>query len=416
MKKKILRIAALLCTVRLFECSVAMSESNYFGRDAGKPWYDEMLARALLLAGNNQRLIRVIERAQAGEDITIATIGGSITEGAGASQYADCYASRFVQGFSQRYGAGSESNVHFINAGVGGTPSTFGFMRYENDVVGRTHDSDDLPDLVVIEFAVNDYNEPTKHRCYESMLKTILSQPNDPAVILLFSVFQDGGNLQDSLLPIGKAYDITMVSIRTGAYPLIGKEWSKEQFFSDAYHPTSLGHAVMADCLLYAVETAIAQKPSTQDINLDISPIYGDDFIGLQTIYAGRVPENIQLDRGGFMHDDRYSYRNAPVGRICGENFHHAAGDSKEPLTFTATFKKLLIAFRATSDADYGRAQIRIDGQIVAVIGGGPDKWGQSETILAYDKSTAAEHSVIIEMTSRTTEKKFTITAIGIVP
>ena len=138
--------------------------------------------------------------------------------------------------------------------------------------------------------------------------------------------------------------------------------------------------------------------------------------MGLQTIYAGRVPENVQLDRGGFMHDDKHSYQNAPVGRVCGENFHHATGDSKEPLTFTATFKKLLIAFRATNNSDFGRAQVKVDGRIAAVIGGGPDKWGQSEVILAFDASTAAEHTVMIEMTNRTAEKKFTITAIGIVP
>ena len=416
MIKKIIRIAALLCTVMLLGGGAAMSESSYFSHDAGKAWYDEMLARALLLTGNNLRLLQVIERTQAGEDITIATIGGSITEGAGASKYAECYASRFVKGFAMRYGTGDGSNVHFINAGVGGTPSTFGLMRYANDVVGRVRDSDGLPDLVVIEFAVNDYNEPTKHRCYESLLKTILSQPNAPAVILLFSVFQNGGNLQDSFLPIGRAYDVMMVSIRDGAYPLVGKEWTKVQFFSDEYHPTSMGHAVMADCLLYAVETAAAQEPSAQDINLDIPPVYGDDFMGLQTIYAGRVPEDLQLDRGGFVHDDRRSFQNLPVGRVCGENFHHAAGDPNEPLTLTATFKKLLIAFRATNEADFGRAQVKVDGRTVVVIGGGPDKWGQSEVILAYDASTAAEHTVVIEMTNRTSEKKFTITAIGIVP
>ena len=75
-----LRITVLLCVVMLFGCGIAISESSYFGHDAGKAWYNEMLARSLLLAGNNLRLKRVIERAQAGEDITIATIGGSITE------------------------------------------------------------------------------------------------------------------------------------------------------------------------------------------------------------------------------------------------------------------------------------------------------------------------------------------------
>jgi hypothetical protein len=67
--------------------------------------------------------------------------------------------------------------VRFVNAGVGGTPSTFGLMRYQRDIADRVQDADGLPDLVIVEFSVNDYQEPTGHRCFESLVKTILSQP-----------------------------------------------------------------------------------------------------------------------------------------------------------------------------------------------------------------------------------------------
>lgn len=39
-----------------------------------------------------------------------------------------------------------------IKAGVGGTPSELGMIRFDRDVLRR----EEQPDLVVIEFAVND--------------------------------------------------------------------------------------------------------------------------------------------------------------------------------------------------------------------------------------------------------------------
>ena len=190
MLKRIL-CGALVMMLMMGGCA-AMGENVYFSNADRAEWYQDMLKDGMMSLGNNRRLKNVIRRAQAGEEITIATIGGSITEGAGAKTYQECYASRFAQGFAARYGAGDGSNVRLVNAGVGGTPSTFGLMRYQRDIVDRVQDADGLPDLVIVEYSVNDYQEPTKHRCFESLVKTILSQPNSPAVILLFAVFRGG--------------------------------------------------------------------------------------------------------------------------------------------------------------------------------------------------------------------------------
>lgn len=415
-------VKRVLCLMLALICvggSTAMSEQIYYSGSADESWYADMLAQGQMALGNNLRLKRVIEHAKAGEEITVALIGGSITEGAGASQYEQCYACRFAQGFAQRYGAGDGANVHFINAGVGGTPSTFGLMRYDRDVVSRVQDPDGLPDLVVVEFAVNDYGEPTNHRCYESLVKKILSQPNDPAVILLFSVFQGGFNLQDQLKIVGKRYDLMMVSIKDAAYPHVGKEWTQEQFFFDQYHPTSLGHGVMADCLLAAVEAAAGQETSATDIDMTVSPAFGTNFTGLKTIFADGDHSGIQLERGGFAHDDLRSYANRPVGRVCGPNFCHSETDTAEPLRFTATFRNLLVAWRAwnsASETNYGPAEILVDGQVVCTLSGAPDKWGQSEVVLAFNDRESLEHTVEIRMAEGAENKRFTVTCIGYTP
>lgn len=415
MKKRIW--AGVVCLMMILNIGgmAAMGEAAYFAKDGQAAWYQEALTDGVLRLGNNLRLKQVIERARAGETITVAAIGGSITEGAGASRYEDCYAYRFYKGFAERYGAGDKKNVHFINAGVGGTPSTFGLMRYERDVTGRVHDADGLPDLVIVEYAVNDYNEPTRHRCYESLVKTILSQENAPAVILLFAVFENGFNLQEELKKVGETYDLMMVSVKDAAYAHVGREWTKKEFFADQYHPTSLGHAVMADCLLAAVDRAEQSETAVQDIDLDAGSAYGVDYMGMKTVYGEGEYPDIRLERGGFAGDDTGAYRNAPVGRVCGKNFYHSALASNEPLRMTAVFKKLLIAWKASPSEQFGEAEILVDGKVRRTLKGAADKWGQSEVVMIWDAREAAEHTVEIRMAEGSESKSFTITCIGYV-
>ena len=412
MKKwvSVLMVLMLLCV------STAWGEEKKTMFD--EEWYRQALQDSVMSVGNNARLKKVIERAQSGEVITLATIGGSITEGAGASSYKECWASRFHIRFRTEYGAANGSNVCFVNAGVGGTPSPFGYMRYQREVVNRVPaaDTDGLPDVVVIEFSVNDWGEPTGHKCFEALVRTALAQPNEPAVILLFAVFRNGWNLQDELKKIGETYDLMMVSIRDGAFPEVGKHWTEKEFFYDEYHPTSLGHVIMADCILMAIDAANRAETSEKDADPKAGPVFGTEYTGLRTIYAGRETEGVAVERGGFAHDDKSSYANTPVGRVCGENFFHNAGDSAEPLKITATFSKLLVAWRAVSGSDYGRAQVLVDGKVTATLFGGEGKWGQSEVVLAFSGKEAAEHTVEIRMAEGSENKKFTITCLGIAP
>ena len=407
MKKwvSVLMILMLLCV------STAWGEEKKTMFD--EEWYRQALRDSVMSVGNNARLKKVIERAQNGEVITLATIGGSITEGTGASSYKECWASRFHIRFRTEYGAANGSNVCFVNAGVGGTPSPFGYMRYQREVVNRVPaaDTDGLPDVVVIEFSVNDWEEPTKHRCFESMVKEILDAPNEPAVILLFAVFRNGFNLQNDLRRIGKNYDLMMVSIKDGFYGHFGKELKKEGFFSDEYHPTSLGHRIMTDCLMQAVtEAAEAETDAAPD--LDVKPVYGTDFMGLKTIFGDTETEEFTVDRGGFPGSDSGSYHNQPVGWVCGKNFYHNVKDPMDPLTVRGVFRKCLVAWKATNSASFGAAEILIDGRVVKTVKGGKDKWGQSEVVLVLDEKEAAEHTLEIRVTEE--GKAFTVTAIGL--
>ena len=404
MKKLLLLLMALM----MIGGSRAMAEYTE------EVWYTEALKESVVSAGNNLRLKNVIERAQKGEQITIGTVGGSITEGALASSYEECWAMRFASLFGETYGTDGGGNVALVNSGVGGTPSPFGYMRYGRDILARVPESDPdgYPDLVVIEYAVNDWAEPTGCRCYESMVKEILSQPNRPAVILLFSARNDGWNVQNELQKIGERYDLLMVSVRDGLYKHLDRDFPKKNFYRDEYHPNSTGHAMMADAMMAAVADALAAETAETDIDLSVKPVYGTDFMGLKTIYGDSVPDGITVERGSFDKVDKTTYSNKPVGQVCGKNFCHGTASGTEPMRITGVFGKCLIAWKAAAESTYGTAEIRVDGEVKAVLKGGSGKWGQSEVALVLDEQEAREHTVEIRVKEE--GKRFTITAVSV--
>ena len=132
----------------------------------------------------------------------------------------------------------------------------------------------------------------------------------------------------------------------------------------------------------------------------------------LKTIFGDTEAEGCTVERGGYTSSDQETYRNKPVGWVCGKNYFHDMANSDDPLRVTGTFSKCLIAWKASPEASWGEAEILVDGKTVMTLKGGAGKWNQSEIVLPLDEAEAAEHTVEIRMTEK--GKRFTITAIAI--
>lgn len=117
-------------------------------------------------------------------DLVIAYLGGSITEGAGATgsnRYATQLTNRY---FKTKY---PSKNVIEVNAGVGGTPSDLGLFRMAKDVSSKN------PDVVFVEFAVNDTgrDEKTVKQNMEGIVRQLSRLPKQPVVIFLYTAKAD---------------------------------------------------------------------------------------------------------------------------------------------------------------------------------------------------------------------------------
>lgn len=384
--------------------------------EVGSRAYERMIARSCLSVGNNFRLKELLRRARAGEEVTLAFLGGSITQGAGAIPIQqECYSRKTFEAFRARYGA----NARYIKAGVGGTPSETGMMRYARDI---TRDGTVRPDLVVLEFAVNDSSDETEGVCYESLVKTILDEPWKPAVVLLFAVFANDWNLKDRLAPIGWRWQLPMVNVLEAVSPEFGKPagervLTKRQYFYDQYHPSNLGHTIMADSLLYLLDRADAEQISPE-IPYDFPPHYGTDFAHIRFFDRKDALPGAVITPGSFTETDDDlqcvpfddAQENTPEFPY---NWSKGSGDA--PFRLELTCSKLVLECKDTAREDFGCAEVRVDGELVRTINPREAGWTHCHTVILFNKRETRPHTVELRMTEADREKRFTILGFGAV-
>ena len=273
-----------------------------------------------------QRLKSFLARAEKGEELTVAFLGGSITQGSLASTPETCYAYRVYEWFRKTY---PQSAFHYVNGGIGGTNSHYGVSRAVTDVLMYQ------PDLVIVDFSVNDVSgsegfdltgaaqDDFFAETYEGTLRRLLAWPSAPAVLLLCNIqYSDGMTMEDTHVRIARHYGIPHVSIRDSIYSDLKKGcFALSDISPDGLHPNTHGHALIAEEIIRKVQE-IAQMPS--------API------------PDTLPDPVTLNR--FEHAERLTIRNA-CPRLNG--FH---ADTREKTKLLDHFKNGWIG-RRTGDA-----------------------------------------------------------------
>ena len=387
------------------------------------PEYQEMLKKSLMQTGNNLRVKRAIEKARRGEDVTVAFIGGSITQGAGAIPINNqCYAWKTFERFCKLCGRGTEENVHYVKAGVGGTSSELGMVRYERDVCD---DGKIKPDLIIVEYAVNDEGDETKGHSYDSLVRKILLSEQKPGVILLFAVFAYDWNLQERLAPVGEAYKLPMVSVKDCVVEQFykkagaGRVLTKNQFFYDVYHPSNYGHTVMADAIEYLLKTVDKMPMDGEEPDYgDIKAPYSAEFQNLKLLDRTHGEAAVRIDCGDFSGTDKELQaverdRNLFTTPEFPNNWMHTSGS--RPFVMDIVCSALLIVAKDSGSPLAGCIDAYVDGEKVRTVNPREVGWTHCNALILFRNGEKKQHHVEICMQNGDEEKQFTILGFGYV-
>ena len=306
----------------------------------------------------------VIKKAMSGQSVTVAALGGSITEGFYSSVPEKSYAGIMAKWWKDKFPG---TTINYINAGIGATDSYLGLHRAKRDVL--SHD----PDFIIVDFTVNDTAEPFYEKSYERLIQTLLTAKSRPAVVLLFMTMEDGTNAQEFHSRVGEKYKLPMINygnvvlaeIEAGQY-----KWA--DISPDDIHPNDKGHEIAG---------------------------------GLVCTYLNRLYDECRVEGIGNILDGESITPESLSGWEKADlhpHLHHGwLGDSESgELEFELEFANFGITYWKAIDGTFGKAEIYIDGKCEKVLDGNfPDGWGdfgRSDEVYTSDKKE--KHHVTVKV------------------
>lgn len=387
--------------------------------------YSKMVKGSVFSTGNNARLKTAIQKARDGKDVSLAYIGGSITEGGGYNPNSACYAEVSAKAFAKKYGVNEGKNVHFINAGMSGTPSDIGIIRYNRDVVDRLPEGSSHPDVLFIEFAVNDAGCETKGGAYEGLIRQALKSGS--AVVLVFSVFNNLNRVEEmNYRKYGVAYDLPMISTADAIKDVYQEPGFYDWFYNDTLHPNANGYKLMADCILELMDRVDKEEAEADNAtNVDsIQAVTSSSFEGIKmidsTTTADSDPAINAINAGGFSSKDnnvptyQYLYNGIKGEKWFPNNWMYAGNGTNDPLTIEVNCQTFMLVYKETSENAYGSADLYVDGVKKSTLHcHNSSGWNNGKVCIALQEKESAMHKIELKMAAGDEAKKFTLYAIG---
>ena len=203
-------------------------------------------------------------------EFRIAYLGGSITEGAGASDKTRRWSTQITEYLNSL----SLGNTVFkeINAGIGGTNSAYGMMRLCRDVISQA------PQAVFIDFSLNDASdeEITSAQMYEGIIRRLMEMPIVPYVICIGVVPNREFEFKTELhKKIAAHYGLQYIDVKAAinkAYgeAAPGKNTARDALFRpDNTHPVEAGYDFYTEAIKKELSGESFKKPCGEPIDKD---------------------------------------------------------------------------------------------------------------------------------------------------
>ena len=334
--------------------------------------YQKFLDESIYREGNNVRIANAMRKALAGEEITIAAIGGSITEGAGSGDTGEDgtegkgdvnkrYANLVKDWWETNF---PDAKINYVNAGIGATTSLLGVNRVEEQVLEYN------PDFVVVDFSANDNSGDTLYRdTYENLIRRLLESEKEPGVLAVHfgptvssdydqGIYTKGVNSFLSHIQSEIFYDIPSIDVFETVWKYIDEgAISWPDFGSDYIHPNAAGHRIAASCINNYLDKVL------EDI----------DNIGTE---APELPSNFFWGSDIYMNATALDSTDITLTENTGfapSSYPHWTGwktskDQTAEMTFTLENCKVFTMMRRTAASGDGYFEVYIDDDLYTTV------------------------------------------------
>lgn len=194
-------------------------------------------------ADSRRNIGRFFAKLRAGKEVTIAYFGGTISSGAGDGTKGT-YRTLITDHLRKRY---PQAKIREINASVPNTGSLYGSMRARRDVIAHK------PDLVFIEFAVDDASEKEHvvKRAIEGVIRQFLTVSQPPELVLLYATSAARNSCVDWHETIASYYRLPSINLQEHVWSLIDAgKLTPSSFWKDGILPLDAGNKIYAEAII----------------------------------------------------------------------------------------------------------------------------------------------------------------------
>lgn len=357
-------------------------------------------------------LANFFAKAREGAELTVAYFGGSITAANGWRPQTTAW-------LKERY---TKARFTEVNAAIGGTGSDLGVFRLQQDVLSHR------PDLVFVEFAVNDGGAPPEqiYRCMEGIVRQI--RRADPATDICFVYTMHNGMLGDlaeGRLPrsasamefIADHYGIPSIHLaQEAARRVIAGEWvftsPKAEVPADPAKDIPVRTAFAPDSCHPFAETG--HRLYTEAIGRSFKAMESLGRPGPYPLPAPFTPDNHEAAKLiplslGILGDGwhKLDVQNDPLGKRFRNRLPVMWRADKPGATLTFTFRGRSAAIYDLLGPDGGELEVRVDDRPARLVKrfDAYCTYHRLGTTRVLSETEPADHTVTIRLTGNTFDK-----------
>lgn len=211
----------------------------------GEDRYGKALSDCVVNTADGQALARIMQQ----DTVKLAFLGASVSIGYHASPngYGRCFPD-----FLEEYFRSAGKRVEAVNMAVSGTNCLTGMM------ITQLFIKEQQPDIVFVEYSINEQSHPIGLEKYESLLRMLLGLEKRPVVTPVSVFNRDGYSCEEYMLHFAKMYGNPMVGLKRSLYPLIQSgELPMDVYTEDEGHPHVDGHEFIAKAIWLTIQRSI---------------------------------------------------------------------------------------------------------------------------------------------------------------
>ena len=278
------------------------------------------------------------DKLRAGKQVTVAYIGGAVTQGAGASDAnKTSYRALVNSWLRSRF---PNSKINELNSAIGGTTSLYAAIRVRREVVEYK------PDLVFLEFAASDANETedSVKKSIEGIVRQLLAVSQPPEIVMVYVPSANGKTAMNWHETIADYYHLPKINLQE---LLAANNQSLATLSKDGINPNDEGHKVYANHII-AYLTEQEKLPAGQLVKVLPMPFLSDEMT------YGELKAFAEITHGAVWKLEPTTDKALPASLLSSD---------KANTEISATFEGTVVGLTFKMGPDAGLIECLIDGK-----------------------------------------------------